>query len=524
MTEALRATDARHVTDATVVAADLSKWFGQKVAVSEVDCSFGPGVTGLLGPNGAGKTTLLRVLAGLLSPSAGQATILGRSPRKHHDVYRHIGFVPEDEAVYSHMSARRFVEWSAAMSKVKDATAAARRALETVQLTGDANRALSTFSKGMRQRAKVAAALTHDPAVLLLDEPLNGTDPIQRARLIELLVKLGREGRTIIVSSHVLAEMERMAGRVLAMVDGRVAAAGSVAALRDAMSDTPRLIRIDTDRPRPLAPAAARWKLGGRSTRGRHRCRDQNDRRPFPGPRHRGCRPPKRRHDHRRIPGGRVLGQRFPLPGGPSMSTFLLIVGATMGRLMARRRSIGMFLITGSLAPILLLLALGRPVDRVAELYNDITVALGMGILYPVAALVVSTAALGEERKAHTLPFLLLKPVSRWVIASGVLVAAALTSFVILEAGVLVTWLVAGVMSGDWSIGIATTVAVAVQSLASAALFVPLGLILNRATLAGLGYLFIWEGILGAIVSGIQGSSGIPHRSLGMGRPGLHDH
>ena len=266
MTEALRATDARHVTDATVVAADLSKWFGQKVAVSEVDCSFGPGVTGLLGPNGAGKTTLLRVLAGLLSPSAGQATILGRSPRKHHDVYRHIGFVPEDEAVYSHMSARRFVEWSAAMSKVKDATAAARRALETVQLTGDANRALSTFSKGMRQRAKVAAALTHDPAVLLLDEPLNGTDPIQRARLIELLVKLGREGRTIIVSSHVLAEMERMAGRVLAMVDGRVAAAGSVAALRDAMSDTPRLIRIDTDRPRPLARQllAGSWVEGVR--------------------------------------------------------------------------------------------------------------------------------------------------------------------------------------------------------------------------------------------------------------------
>ena len=253
MTEALRATDARHVTEATVVATDLSKWFGQKVAVSEVDCSFGPGVTGLLGPNGAGKTTLLRVLAGLLAPSAGQATVLGRSPRNHHDVYRQVGFVPEDEAVYGHMSARRFVEWSAAMSKVEDAKAAARRALETVQLTRDADRDLSTFSKGMRQRAKVAAALAHDPAVLLLDEPLNGTDPIQRARLIELLVRLGREGRTIIVSSHVLAEMERMAGRVLALVDGRVAAAGSVAALRDAMSDTPRLIRIDTDRPRRLA-------------------------------------------------------------------------------------------------------------------------------------------------------------------------------------------------------------------------------------------------------------------------------
>ena len=253
MTTPDRTTDALHVEEATVVATRLSKWFGAKVAVSEVDCSFGPGVTGLLGPNGAGKTTLLRVLAGLLAPSSGKATVLGLAPRKKHGVYRQMGFVPEDEAVYGHMTARRFVEWSAAMSKADTPASAARRALETVQLTRDADRRLSTFSKGMRQRAKVAAALVHDPEVLLLDEPLNGTDPIQRARLIELLVGLGEEGRTIIVSSHVLAEVERMAGRVVAMVDGRVAAAGSVAALRDAMSDKPRRIRIETDRPRPLA-------------------------------------------------------------------------------------------------------------------------------------------------------------------------------------------------------------------------------------------------------------------------------
>ena len=245
--------DARDVADATVIVTDLSKWFGQKVAVSEVSCSFGPGVTGLLGPNGAGKTTLLRVLAGLLAPSAGKATILGRTPRKQHGVYQQVGFVPEDEAVYNHMSARRFVQWSAALSRVDDARIATRRVLETVQLTEDADRPLSGFSKGMRQRAKVAAALVHDPGVLILDEPLNGTDPVQRARLSELFVRLGREGKTIIVSSHVLAEVERMAARVVAMVNGRLAAAGSVAALRDAMSDTPRLIRIDTDRPREMA-------------------------------------------------------------------------------------------------------------------------------------------------------------------------------------------------------------------------------------------------------------------------------
>ncbi len=253
MTGNKQTVDALHVGNATVVATKLSKWYGPKVAVSEMDCSFGPGVTGLLGPNGAGKTTFLRVAAGLLAPSSGQVTILDRSPRKKPDVYRDVGFVPEDEAVYDHMTARRFVSWSAALSGTGNPAEDANRALETVRLTKEADRTLATYSKGMRQRAKVAAALVHDPAVLLLDEPLNGADPLQRARLIDLFLDLGQQGRTIIVSSHVLAEVERMAGRVVAMVDGRVAAAGTVAALRDAMSDTPRLIKIDTDRPRPLA-------------------------------------------------------------------------------------------------------------------------------------------------------------------------------------------------------------------------------------------------------------------------------
>lgn len=189
------------------------------------------------------------------------------------------------------------------------------------------------------------------------------------------------------------------------------------------------------------------------------------------------------------------------------MKALFLVVGSITGRLMRRRRSIAMFLLTGSLAPLLFFLALGRSGSFAAEMYNDLTFSLGMATLYPVAALVVSTAALGEERKAHTLPFLLLKPVPRVVIALGALIAAAVSSFVILEAGVLVTWLVAAVMSGDWSLGIATTVGVAIQSLASAALFVPLGLVLNRATLFGLGYLFLWEGILSSIIEGIQASS-----------------
>ena len=189
------------------------------------------------------------------------------------------------------------------------------------------------------------------------------------------------------------------------------------------------------------------------------------------------------------------------------MKSLFLIVGSIAGRLMRLRRSVVMFLLTASPAPLIFLVALSRSDDFAAEMYHNVTFTLGMGTLYPVAALVVSTAALGEERKARTLPFLLMKPVSRPVIALGALIGAAISSFVILEAGVLITWLVAAIMSGDWSLGIATTVAVAVQSLASAALFVPLGLVLNRATLVGLGYLFLWEGILASIIEGIQASS-----------------
>ena len=239
--------------DSTVALESVSKWFGQKVAVSDVSCTFGPGVTGLLGPNGAGKTTLLRLLTGILVPSAGAVLIHGVDPRAQPAIYARVGLVPEDEAVYAHLSARQFVRWSADLTGVTDAAVAVERAIRTVALEDAADRKLATFSKGMRQRAKVASALVHDPDVLFLDEPLNGADPVQRAALIDLFVRLGAEGRTVIVSSHVLAEVERMADRVIAMVDGRLAAAGTVAALRDAMSDIPRRIRIECSDPRALA-------------------------------------------------------------------------------------------------------------------------------------------------------------------------------------------------------------------------------------------------------------------------------
>ncbi len=239
----------------TVVLQGVSRWFGQKVAVSEISAEFGAGVTGLLGPNGAGKTTLLRVLTGLIRPSEGTVSVFGFDPRSDYSVYSRIALVPEDENVYGFLSAHEFVAHNARLQKVSDPDGAARRALDMVDLTDVADRKLAGFSKGMRQRAKVAAALVHEPDIVILDEPLNGTDPVQRAHLTRIFIDMGRQGRTVIVSSHVLHEVERMADRVIAMVDGRLAATGTVPALRAAMSDIPLQIRIDCDRPRRLAAA-----------------------------------------------------------------------------------------------------------------------------------------------------------------------------------------------------------------------------------------------------------------------------
>ena len=168
-------------------------------------------------------------------------------------MYAKISMVPEDEAVYTNLTALEFVELNASLAGVPNAQATAGALLEQVGLAGDRDRRLGEYSKGMRQRAKVAAALVSDPEVIVLDEPLNGADPVQRAALIDVFVELGKSGKTVITSSHVLAEVERMAEQLVAMVDGRLAAEGTVDTLRAAMTDRPRLVAVDTDRPRPLA-------------------------------------------------------------------------------------------------------------------------------------------------------------------------------------------------------------------------------------------------------------------------------
>jgi ABC-2 type transport system ATP-binding protein len=246
--------DPALVTDATVVLDEASVWFGQKVALSQLTCSFGAGVTGLLGPNGAGKSTLMRVIAGLTELGSGSVSVAGRDPRRDRGTHRHLGFVPEDEQVPPRLSARQLVRYRADLHGVRE-PARVEAALAQVDLVDVADKQLTQMSKGMKQRAKVAAALVSRPGVLVLDEPLNGADPVQRARLIALFQRLGAEGCTVIVSSHVLHEVERMADRVLVLVAGRLAAAGGHRAIRDAMDGRPRRVLIRVEAPRPLAAA-----------------------------------------------------------------------------------------------------------------------------------------------------------------------------------------------------------------------------------------------------------------------------
>ena len=249
--------DPAFVADATVVVDDVSVWFGQKVALSELSCSFGPGVTGLLGPNGAGKTTLMRAMCGLIPARRGQVSVLGHDPRTDRDVQARVALVPEEDAVPEALTARQLVRYQAALNGVTDAEAV-ERSLADVSLTDVADRALGGFSKGMRQRAKVAAALVTDPEVLVLDEPLNGADPVQRVALIELFQALGAAGRTVVVSSHVLHEVERLAARIIVVVHGRLAAAGDHRSIRDAMSDRPRRVLLRSDDDRRLATGLLR--------------------------------------------------------------------------------------------------------------------------------------------------------------------------------------------------------------------------------------------------------------------------
>jgi len=233
----------------------VSRWYGNVVAVNDISFSLGPGVTGLLGPNGAGKSTLLHLMAGLLAPSAGQVLVEGASAWRRPEMYRHIGLVPEREAVHMYLTGLEFARLNARLQGLDDPEAAAARAIATVDLIDAADRRIGTYSKGMRQRAKLAGALVHDPTILLLDEPFNGMDPRQRLHMMALLRSMAAEGRTILFSSHILEEVERLADSVLVVYAGRLAAAGDFRSIRRLMTDRPHTFTVRSSDDRRLASA-----------------------------------------------------------------------------------------------------------------------------------------------------------------------------------------------------------------------------------------------------------------------------
>ena len=234
---------------------DVSRWYGNVVAVNDISMDVGPGVTGLLGPNGAGKTTLIAMLAGFLAPSAGTVALDETPIWRNTDAYRYIGLVPEREASFGYLTGRQFVRANAELHGLANPGEASERALAEVELVEPAGRLISTFSKGMRQRVKLASALVHDPSVLLLDEPFNGVDPRQRMHLMGLLTRMGEQGRTVLFSSHILEEVEQIARQVEVVVAGRHAASGDFGAIRRLMTDRPTRYRIRSSDDRSLAAA-----------------------------------------------------------------------------------------------------------------------------------------------------------------------------------------------------------------------------------------------------------------------------
>jgi ABC-2 type transport system ATP-binding protein len=241
---------------APVVAADhVSKWYGQVIGLNDVSVDVPPGVTGLLGPNGAGKSTFMKLITGQLNPSKGTVKVLGEPIWRNPHLYFQIGFCPEQDAFYERMTG---LEWVRALVRLngldeKAADEAARRALADVDLTEAMNKKIGAYSKGMRQRVKLAQAIVHDPQLLILDEPLSGMDPLGRRKTIRLIRDWGRSGKSIIVSSHILHEIESMTSNILLINNGRILAEGDVHHIRDLIDEHPHTVFIRADDPRHLA-------------------------------------------------------------------------------------------------------------------------------------------------------------------------------------------------------------------------------------------------------------------------------
>jgi ABC-2 type transport system ATP-binding protein len=240
----------------SIIAAEhLSKWYGQVIGLNDVSVAVPPGITGLLGPNGAGKSTFMKLITGQLKPSKGSIAVLGAPIWGNPALFHRIGFCPEQDSFYERMTGREWVTALVRLNGVADheAAAMAARAIEMVELTDAANKKIGAYSKGMRQRIKMAQALAHDPELLILDEPLSGMDPIARRRTIRMIKEWGRAGKSVLVSSHILHEIESMTANILLINQGRILAEGNVHQIRDLIDEHPHTVHIKADHIRTLA-------------------------------------------------------------------------------------------------------------------------------------------------------------------------------------------------------------------------------------------------------------------------------
>jgi len=238
-----------------ITAEHLSKWYGQVSGLNDVSVSVPPGITGLLGPNGAGKSTFMKLITGQLRPSKGQVRVLGEPIWGNPALYQRIGFCPEQDAFYDRMTGREWVTALTGLHGFDARTAAdqAERAIAAVELTDAADRKIGSYSKGMRQRIKLAQAIAHEPELLILDEPLSGMDPLMRRRTVRQIKEWARGGTSVLVSSHILHEVEAMTSNIVLVNNGRIVAEGDVHQIRDLIDEHPHTVSIRTSQPHAVA-------------------------------------------------------------------------------------------------------------------------------------------------------------------------------------------------------------------------------------------------------------------------------
>jgi ABC-2 type transport system ATP-binding protein len=243
-------------------AAGVSKWYSEVLGLNAFSASFGTGITGLVGPNGAGKSTLFKLLIGQLRVNQGNIQLLGEDPWNNVRLMKRLGYCPEHNQLYGWLSGQQFVEALLRLDGMPaaDATKAATAALKVVGMSAAAHRPTRTYSRGMRQRAKLAQALAHDPDVLILDEPLSGADPMARVQILRTISDFAKDGGHVIMSTHVLYEIERITNNIVLIHNGKAIAAGDIHAIRALIDEHPHAVRIETPSPRQLAQALTRME------------------------------------------------------------------------------------------------------------------------------------------------------------------------------------------------------------------------------------------------------------------------